>query len=49
MTTKIPAPARLFVLLAREASAGVILRRGPSKWVQLIKWNTDADTFESER
>jgi hypothetical protein len=41
-----PAPARLFVLLARTAPVGVILRRGPSQWVQLIKWNTDTDTFE---
>jgi len=45
MTTP-PAPARLFVLLAREAPVGVILRRGPSQWVQLIKWNTDTDAFE---
>jgi hypothetical protein len=45
MTTP-PAPARLFVLLAREAPVGVILRRGPSQWTQLIKWNTDTDAFE---
>lgn len=24
----------------------MIFRRGPSKWVQLIKWNTKTDTFE---
>ncbi len=42
----LPPPARLFVLLAREAPVGVILRRGPTQWVQLIKWNTDTDTFE---
>ncbi len=47
MTVKNPVPARLFVLLAREAPVGVILRRGPSKWVQLIKWNTESDTFEA--
>jgi len=41
-----PAPARLFVHLAREAPVGVILRRGPSKWVQLILWHTDTDKFE---
>lgn len=45
MTTP-PAPARLFVLLARQAPIGVILRRGPSKWVQMIKWHTDTDMFE---
>src|SRR5262245_20931756 len=46
MTTP-PAPARLFVLLARNAPVGVILRRGPTQWTQLIKWNTDTDTFEA--
>lgn len=40
-------PPRLFVLLARNAPVGVILRRGPSKWVQMIKWHTDTDTFEA--
>lgn len=37
---------RLFVILAREAPVGVIFRRGPSKWTQIIKWHTDTDTFE---
>lgn len=41
-----PVGARLFVVLARKSHSGVILRRGPSKWVQLIRWNTDTDTFE---
>lgn len=39
-------PARLYVILAREAPVGVILRRGPTKWVQLILWHTNNDTFE---
>ena len=39
-------PSRLFVMLAREAPVGVIFRRGPSEWTQIIKWNTDSDTFE---
>jgi len=43
---KVPVPARLFGLLAREAPVGVIIRRGPYQWVQLIKWNTSTDTFE---
>lgn len=38
-------PCRLSVILATEAPAGVIFRRGPSKWVQIIKWGTDTDTF----
>src|SRR5689334_24179596 len=39
-------PCRLFCILARDAATGVIFRRGPSRWVQLIKWNTATDTFE---
>jgi hypothetical protein len=45
MTTASP-PCRLYFILAREAPVGVIFRRGPTRWVQLIKWNTDSDTFE---
>jgi hypothetical protein len=39
-------PARIFVILARKAPVGVIFRRGPSKQVQLIKWDTLHDRFE---
>lgn len=45
--SKRPIGARLFMVLARRAHSAVIFRRGPTKWVQLIKWNTDTDTFES--
>src|SRR5215831_4419387 len=38
-------PCRLFVILAREASKAVIFRRGPSRWTQLILWDTQHDTF----
>ena len=38
-------PCRLYVLLAREAPVGVIFRRGPSKWVQIIHWDTTNDTL----
>jgi hypothetical protein len=38
--------ARLYAILARKAPIAVIFRRGPSKRVQLIKWNTDTDDFE---
>jgi hypothetical protein len=41
-----PVPARLFVILARRAPVGVIFRRGPSKLVELIRWDTATDTFE---
>ncbi|BDI34010.1 hypothetical protein CCAX7_60610 [Capsulimonas corticalis] len=38
-------PARLYVILAREASVGVIFRQGPSDWTQIIHWDTATDTF----
>lgn len=38
--------ARIFVVLARDAATGVIFRRGPSRQVQLIKWDTSRDRFE---
>ena len=39
--------ARLFVLFARNSPTAVIFRRGPSKWVQLVKWDTKTDVFEA--
>lgn len=39
-------PCRLQVLLAREAPVGVIFRRGPSRWVQVIRWQTGKDEFQ---
>lgn len=41
-----PVACRIFVILAKEAPVGVIFRRGPSKWMQIIKWHTDSDTFD---
>lgn len=43
---KRPVPARLFIIFARKSPSAVIFRRGPSKWVQLIKWDTKTDIFE---
>lgn len=40
-------PARLFMIVARRSPVTVIFRRGPSHWVQLIKWDTDNDTFQT--
>lgn len=40
------APCRLFVYLARDAPVGVIIRRGPSDWVRLSRWQTDVDTIQ---
>lgn len=41
-----PIPARIFFILARTAPFAAVFRRGPSRWVQLLKWNTDTDEFE---
>ncbi|MBI2093698.1 MAG: hypothetical protein HYT88_03130 [Candidatus Omnitrophica bacterium] len=37
---------RLFAILARETPLAVVLRRGPSKQVQLIRWDRAKDRFE---
>ena len=42
-----PVPARIFFILARNSPTAVVFRRGPSKWVQVLKWDTDTDTFEA--
>ncbi len=39
-------PCRLFCLLARQAPVGLIVRRGPSSWVQLNLWHTDTDKID---
>jgi len=35
--------ARIKMLHARKVNTTVIFRRGPSKWVQVLKWNTETD------
>jgi hypothetical protein len=39
-------PARLHVLLARNAKIGLVIRRGPSKSVCTMLWNRQRDTFK---
>ena len=39
--------ARLFMIFARKAPKAIIFRRGPSRWVQLISWDTRSDEFEA--
>ena len=39
-------PARLHVLLARNAKVGLVIRRGPSKTVCTMLWNRPRDTFK---
>jgi hypothetical protein len=46
MKSKSTPPCRLQFLLARRAPIGVIFRKGPNKWVQIIKWDTRSDSFE---
>jgi hypothetical protein len=43
MTDPLP---RLDFVFASDAPVCVILRRGPSQWVHLLKWNTLDDTIE---
>ncbi|MHC5540176.1 hypothetical protein ACYOEI_18305 [Singulisphaera rosea] len=39
-------PARLHVLLAREAPVGLVIRRGPAKQVCTLLWDRRTDTFQ---
>ncbi|MGL4462092.1 MAG: hypothetical protein ACRDD1_22120 [Planctomycetia bacterium] len=39
-------PARLHVLLAKEASTAVVFRRGPSKMTAVVGWNRKTDEFK---
>ncbi|MFL5356595.1 hypothetical protein [Archangium sp.] len=41
-----PPSCRLFGILASEAPVAVLLRRGPTDWVEFIRWDTAGDTFE---
>lgn len=41
-----PPPCRLSVIFASHAPLAVVLRRGPTHWVQLVLWNTLTDEFE---
>ena len=39
-------PARVFGFVAEEADVCVLLRRGPSKQVLMVRWDLATDTFE---
>jgi hypothetical protein len=39
-------PCRLSLVFASEAPVALVIRRGPTKWVEIVKWNTAKDTFE---
>ena len=38
-------PCRLFVIQARDVPVAAVLRRGPSRWYQVIRWDTNDDEF----
>lgn len=39
-------PCRISLVFAREAAVAVVLRRGPSKLVKVLKWSTGDDEIE---
>lgn len=41
-----PVPCRLHFLFARAAPTAVVLRRGPTRWVQAILWDVATDRFD---
>ncbi|WP_250622987.1 hypothetical protein [Pinirhizobacter soli] len=43
---KQPIPPRIHVLLARDASAAVVIRRGPTRHTALIGWDRKTDKFK---
>lgn len=43
---KPPFPARLHVLLARDADSAIVIRRGPSRHTAVIDWNRRTDEFK---
>jgi hypothetical protein len=43
-----PRDVRLYALIARSSSRAVIFRRGPSRQVLLVGWDTDSDRFEGQ-
>ncbi|HEV7282825.1 MAG TPA: hypothetical protein VGN57_21645 [Pirellulaceae bacterium] len=38
--------AKLFAIFASQAPIGVILRRGPSGWYHVIRWDVERDAYE---
>lgn len=39
-------PARIHLLVAKEAPVVIVIRRKPSKCFDIIKWNTETDEME---
>jgi hypothetical protein len=45
MATTPAIPARVFGVSGPAAPIVLLLRRGPTRWMQLVQWRTDTDTF----
>jgi hypothetical protein len=43
---KSPPPARIHLLPAKAAPYVVVLRRKPTKWFHVLRWNTETDLIE---
>jgi hypothetical protein len=41
-----PPPCRLYVLLATHAPVALVVRRGPTRWWHLLRWDLDRLTLE---
>ena len=41
-----PVPARLHILTARTKPVAVVLRRGPTDWFHVLRWDTRTDAVE---
>ena len=39
-------PPRIFIIPAADADAAIVIRRGPSNWFHLLKWDMAKDSFE---
>ena len=44
--TKPKPPCRIYGIMAREAPVAVLFRRGPTKCVQVLRWDTSSDLIE---
>jgi hypothetical protein len=45
-TKQASSPRRIWIFFASDAPVGIILKRGPTDWVQLVKWDVVTDQFE---
>jgi hypothetical protein len=41
-----PAPARIHGYVARKADVALLIRRYPTQWFQLIRWDLNTGTLE---